>query len=270
MAAGLPHVPAAALWLDERHLCPLGRLGGRARRGAACVGRQPGQGPGELVGRRTRQGTSRSGPVYAQALRVRAPDGGETRRGRRLTVKRTEPTRHGAPTLPIRRNVPPHRAAAAPLARGYGPRWRSETAGCASTPTLSGALKTWGYPQAAFFAFCLAWLADNAGSRSKAARRRAHGRQQGKDAVSSDSRALERSRTSDGRRMALPAPPGVRFRARSPPEGAHGWRELAASVQLASYQQQPRSPKKAPPERTADQKGKHVSTAKLLAQRYPC
>jgi hypothetical protein len=33
------------------------------------------------------------------------------------------------------------------------------------------------------------------------------------------------------------------------------------------YQKHPRGPKKRPPERTAYQNGKHVSTAKLLAQR---
>ena len=71
-----------------------------ARRGAACGVRQPSQGQGELVGRLTRQGTCRSGPVYAQARLVRAPDGGETRRGRRLTGTLTEPPRTTGPPLP--------------------------------------------------------------------------------------------------------------------------------------------------------------------------
>jgi hypothetical protein len=36
---------------------------------------------------------------------------------------------------------------------------------------------------------------------------------------------------------------------------------------MIKYQKHPRSPKKQPPERTAYQHGKHVSTAKLLALR---
>jgi hypothetical protein len=41
----------------------------------------------------------------------------------------------------------------------------------------------------------------------------------------------------------------------------------AASVHPSKYQQQPRGPKQAPPKRTASQHGKHVSTAKRIAQR---
>jgi len=38
-------------------------------------------------------------------------------------------------------------------------------------------------------------------------------------------------------------------------------------VNLSRYQKHPRGPKKKPPERTAYQNGKRVSTAKLLALR---
>jgi hypothetical protein len=96
---------------------------GMARRGAAFVVRQHGQVQGELVGRLTRPGASRSGPVYEQVLLVRDPDGGETMRVRRITVQLTEPTRNGDTTLHILTNVPPHRASAAQLARVYGKRW---------------------------------------------------------------------------------------------------------------------------------------------------
>ena len=40
---------------------------GMARRGAAFVVRQHGQVQGELLGRPTRKGTTRSGPVYEQS-----------------------------------------------------------------------------------------------------------------------------------------------------------------------------------------------------------
>ena len=267
IAEVLHHVQADDLWIEDRNFCTLGLMFGMARRGAAFVVRQHGQVQGELVGRLTRQGTSRSGPVYEQSLLVRDPDCGETMRVRRITVKLSEPTRNGDTTLHILSNVPPQRAAAAQLARVYGKRWSIETAFFEITTTLSCEINTLGYPKAALFTFCLALLAYNAVSLSKAALRSAHGRQKVNDEVSSYYLALEMSRTYDGMMIAIPAPHWVLFRALSPQEFAHVLRELAASVNLSRYQKHPRGPKKAPPERTAYQNGKHVSTAKLLAQR---
>jgi hypothetical protein len=113
----------------------------------------------------------------------------------------------------------------------------------------------------------LALLAYNAVSLIKAALRSAHGRQKVNDDISSYYLSLEISRTYDGMMIAIPAPHWVLFRELSTQEFANVLRELAASVNLAKYQKHPRGPKKAPPERTACQNGKHVSTAKLLAQR---
>jgi len=69
------------------------------------------------------------------------------------------------------------------------------------------------------------------------------------------------------RTIAILSPHGALFRALSDQEFANVLRELASSVNLSRYQQHPRGPKKKSPERTAYQNGKHVSTAKLLAQR---
>ena len=267
IAEVLQHVQADDLWIEDRNFCTLGLMFGMARRGAAFVVRQHGQVQGELVGRLTRQGMSRSGPVYEQSLLVRDPDCGETMRVRRITVKLTEPTRNGDTILHILSNVPPQRASAVQLARVYGKRWSIETAFFEITTTLSCEINTLGYPKAALFTFCLALLAYNAVSLIKAALRSAHGRQKVNDEVSSYYLALEMSRTYDGMMIAIPAPHWVLFRALSPQEFANVLRELAVSVNLSRYQKHPRGPKKKPPERTAYQNGKHVSTAKLLAQR---
>jgi signal recognition particle subunit SEC65 len=74
-------------------------------------------------------------------------------------------------------------------------------------------------------------------------------------------------RTSDGMMMAIPAPHGVLFQELSAKEFAHVLREVASSVNRSRDQKHPRGPKNKPTERTAYQHGKHVSTAKLLAQR---
>jgi len=267
IAQVLQHVKADALWIADRNFCPLGLMFGMARRGATFVVRQHGQLQGELLGRPTRQGTPRSGPVYEQSMRVRDPDSGETMRVRRITIKLKEPTRDGDTEIHILSNVPVQRASAAQLARLYGKRGSIETAFCEITTTLVCEINTLGYPKAALFAFCLALLAYNAVSLIKAALRSAHGRQKVNDEVSGYYLALEIGRTYDGMMIAIPAPHWALCTELSAKEFANALRELASSVNLSRYQKHPRGPKKIPPERTAYQNGKPVSTAKLLAQR---
>ena len=263
----LQHVEEDQLWIEDRNFCTLGLMFGIARRGAAFVVRQHGQLQGELLGRAPRKGTTRSGPVYEQPLLVRDPASGETLRVRRITLKLTEPTRDGDTALHILSNVPLPRASATHLARLYGKRWSIESAFFEITTTLSCEINMLGYPKAALFTFCLALLAYNAVSLIKAALRRAHGRQRVNDEVSSYYLSLEIGRTYDGMMMAIPAPHWALFRALADKEFADALHEVASSVNLSRYQKHPRGPKKKPPERTAYQNGKHVSTAKLLAQR---
>jgi IS4 transposase len=267
IAEVLQHVQADDLWIEDRNFCTRALMFGMAQRGAVFVVRQHGQLQGECLGRPVRKGASRSGAVYEQPLLVHDPERGETMRVRRITVQLTEPTRNEDTALHILTNVPTRRAAAAQLARLYGKRWSIETAFFEITTTLSCEINTLGSPKAALFTFCLALLAYNAVSLIKAALRSAHGRQKVNDEVSSYYLALEMSRTYDGMMIAIPAPPWMFFRELSDKAFANVLHELASSVQLAKYQKHPRGPKKVPPERTAYQNGKHVSTAKLLAQR---
>jgi hypothetical protein len=267
IAQVLQHVREDQLWIEDRNFCTLGLMFGMARRGAAFVVRQHGQVQGELLGRPTRKSPTRSGPVYEQSMLVRDPESGETMRVRRITMTLKEPTRDGDTVLHVLSNVPVHRASAAQLAWLYGKRWSIETAFFEITTTLSCEINTLGYPKAALFTFCLALLAYNAVSLIKAALRSAHGRQKVNDEVSSYSLSLEINRTYDGMMIAILAPHWVLFRVLSDQAFANVLRELASSVNLARYQKHPRGPKKKPPARTTYQNGKHVSTAKLLAQR---
>lgn len=267
IAQVLHHVREEQLWIEDRNFCTLGLMFGMARRGAAFAVRQHGQLQGELLGRAMRKGTTRSGPVYEQAMLVRDPESGETMRVRRITLKLQKPTRDGDTSLHILSNVPMPRASTAQLARLYGKRWSIETAFFEITTTLACEINTLGYPKAALFTFCLALLAYNAVSLIKAALRSAHGRQKVNEEVSSYYLSLEISRAYDGMMIAIPAPHWAFFRALSDKEFANALREVAAAVNLSRYQKHPRGPKQKPPERMAYQSGKHVSTAKLLAQR---
>jgi Transposase DDE domain len=265
--AVLQRVEADQLWIEDRNFCTLGLLFGMARRGAAFVVRQHGQVQGELLGRAQRTGTTRSGPVYEQAMQVRDPATGETMRLRRITLQLKVATRDGETALHILSNVPRGRGSTAQLARVYGKRWSIETAFFEITTTLTCEINTLGYPKAALFTFCLALLAYNAVSLIKAALRSAHGRKKINDEVSSYYLALEIGRTYDGMMIALPPPHWTFFRELSAQVFADALRELASAVRLVRYQKHPRGPKKKPPERTPYANGKHVSTAKLLAMR---
>ena len=260
-------VEADQLWIEDRNFCTLGLMFGMERRGAAFVVRQHGQLQGELLGRAKRTGTTRSGPVYEQAMEVRDPASGETMRIRRITIKLKVPTRDGDTELHILTNVPSGRASAAQLARVYGKRWSIETTFFEITTTLTCEINTLAYPKAALFTFCLALLAYNAVSLIKAALRSEHGRKKINDEVSGYYLALEIGRTYDGMMIAIPAPYWTFFRELSDREFADALGELAASVKLSRYQKHPRGPKKKPPKRKPYENGKHVSTAKLLAQR---
>lgn len=260
-------VEADQLWIEDRNFCTLGLMFGMDRRSAAFVVRQHGQLQGELLGRAKRTGTTRSGPVYEQAMLGRDPESGETMRLRRITIKLKVPTRDGDTDLHILSNVPMGRASAAQLARVYGKRWSIETAFFEITTTWACEIHTLGYPKAALFAFCLALLAYNAVSLIKASLRSEQGRKKVNDEVSGYYLSLEIGRTYDGMMIAIPSPHWRFFRELSDREFANALRELASSVKVSRYQKHPRGPKKKPPERTPYQNGNHVSTAKLLAQR---
>jgi hypothetical protein len=142
-----------------------------------------------------------------------------------------------------------------------------ETAFVDLTTTLSCELNTLGYPKAALCAFCLALIAYNAVSGMKAAWRRAHGKPKGNNAVSSYDLSWEIRQTDDGMMSAIPAPHWAVCREMSPAEFAGVLRELASSATLSQYRKHPRGPKKKPPERTAYKNGRHVATARRIAQR---
>jgi hypothetical protein len=200
---------------------------------------------------------------------VRDPASGETMRLRRLPIKLKVPTRDGATELHLLSNVPSGRAAAAQRARVYGKRWSIETAFWELTTTLSCEITTLGDPKAALFPCCLALLAYHAVSLIKAALRSHHGPKKGHDEGSGYDLSWEISRPYDGMMIAIPAPPWALCRALSDQEFASALREWASSVALSKYPQHPRGPQKKPPERTPYQNGRHLSIAKLLAQRRP-
>lgn len=207
-----------------------------------------------------------TGTVYARAGWL--TDGkGQKLRVRRLTVVLDEPTRDGDAEIHLVTNVPVADGDACVLAALYRQRWSLETAFQELTVHLSCEVNTLGYPKAALFGFSVAVVAYNALAVVKASLRAVHGVQKVREEVSSYYLAEEVSGTYRGMMIALPAEWWEAFRELTLAQMAGLLKELAGRVRLAAFRKHPRGPKKKPPQRLKDAKQKHVSTARLLAQR---
>jgi len=158
----------------NRNFCPVDLLWGIAARGGSFVLRQHGPLQGTLVGSRTYRGAIDTGKVYEQRIDLTNAQGA-TMPLRRLTVAWHEPPRDGDTAIHLLSNVPRRHASAQTLAARYRKRWTLETMCQAWTATLTCAVHAWGYPNAAWFGFCLAVLASNAVAVLKAALRAVHG-----------------------------------------------------------------------------------------------
>lgn len=258
------------LWIADRNFCTQAFLCGIAARGGGYVIRQHGRLQGRLLGRRKRVGTTQTGVVYEQKMRIQDPQSGEDVTIRRITIELFEETEDGDTEIHLLSNVPANKARATALAELYRKRWTIEAAFLEITTTLTCEIETLAYPKAALFAFCLALLVYNAVSVIKAALRWEHGLKRINNDVSGYYLSLEIRQTYDGMMVAIPAPHWKVFGEMSVQEFVDFLRDAASRVKLARYKKHSRGPKKPPPTKSKYKNGGHVSTAKLIATRTPC
>lgn len=260
-------VDAKDLWIEDRNFCTTNFLFGIARREASFVVRQHAATlHWEFAGKRRACGRIDTGKVFEQTIRA-ANDAGEVLILRRITVVLDVPTRDGETELHLLTNVPAKDARAKVIAELYRRRWTIGTAFAELAATLNGEVNTLGYPKAALFAFCVALVAYNLLSVLKAALRSVHGEEVVSEEVSGDYVADEIRRTHDGMMIAIPEDEWVVFHNLTARELAGVLVELAKAVRLPKYQKHPRGPEKPQPKKQSGAKIKHVSTAKLLADR---
>lgn len=258
-------VQAEDLWIADRNFCTIDFLCGIDARGAALIIRQHGQLQGKLLGKAKSRGTTQSGKVSEQTLRL-TDSQGNTHIFRRITVQLNKPTRDGAWSLHLLTNLPA-RVAAGKVAELYARRWTIETMFQELTCTLTCEIKTLGYPKAALLGFCLALMAYHAVSMIKAALRSVHGEQTVTHNLSGYYLSLELSQTYAGMMIAIPPSNWKVFRGLVPTKMAKLLRTLAGNVILSRYQKHPRGPKKPSPKSDRYKNGGHVSTARLIAGR---
>src|SRR5262249_41080797 len=124
----LPTSRSRDLIIADRNFCTLAFLFGLMGRRAHFIIRQHGRMPWTPVGKRRFIGRSDTGAVYEQAIEVRNPAGGGTKRLRRVTVKLKQLTRDGDAEIHILSNLPASQVSALKIARLYQERWTLEAA----------------------------------------------------------------------------------------------------------------------------------------------
>jgi hypothetical protein len=263
----LATVAAHDCWIADRNFCTTEFLFGIKRHGAFFVIRQhastlTGK---RLQGKRKLVGPCDGGKVYEQAIEIGDAQTGETLVLRRITVELDEPTRNDEREIHILTNVAPRIADAVRIAAVYRQRWTIENAFQELDQALSSEINTLCYPRAALLCFSIGVVLYNTMSVLKSAIRAEH-----PDAppLSGYYLAEEISATHRGMLIAIPRPHWTRTFARlSSRQMASTLRSLAAKVDPARFRKNTRGPKKPPPKRTGGLKEKHVSTARLLAER---
>lgn len=266
----LPTVQPRDVWIDDRNFCTTKFLFGiHQRQGYFLVRQHASTLHWQLLGKRKSRGRVPTGRVYEQTVRLENPPTGETLLARRITVELDQPTRDGETVIHLLTNLPVESASAKQIARLYEKRWTIEKVFQDLTVALTCEINTLAYPRAALFAFCLALVAYNAVSLIQAALRAVHGHEKVQAEVSWYYLCLHLSKVYTGMMIALPAKHWDLFRRLDEREFATLLKELAAQIDLRRFRKHPRGPKKPPPKKLSGAKIKHVSTARILAERSP-
>jgi hypothetical protein len=266
----LPMVEPGDVWIEDRNFCTTKFLFGIARRASHFLVRQHGSTlRWELVGKRKRRGKTKTGTVYEQTAHLHDAKTDETLVVRRITIELDQPTRDGETEVHLLTNLPADDASAKQLATLYLKRWTIETMFQELTVALNCEINTLGYPKAALFGFCLALLAYNAVSVVRGALRAVHGQEKVSEEVSWYHLCNHLSRVYGGMMIAIPPGRWQIFRKLTDAQFAKLLKDLAAKIDLRRFRKHRRGPKKPPPKKSSGAKIKHVSTARILANRKP-
>jgi hypothetical protein len=138
------------------------------------------------------------------------------------------PTEDNKRELFLLTNVPAERADALTLATAERDRWRVENVFQSLTEALTCEIKTLGYPKAALFGFCVAFVAYNVLATVRAALRSEHGGAAVEAGVSNYHLANEVATTYEGMMIALPLSEWAPLGRLSLAEVAEFLREVAA------------------------------------------
>ena len=263
----LTTVESDDVWIADRNFCTLNFLAGIAAKQAYFIIREHKCLPWHSTDKFRSLGSIEGGQVFEQSVTV-SDDEGHLSQIRRIKVVLEETTRDGEEEIFILTNLSPTVATGLTIAQIYRHRWTIETLFQILTDIFNCEIKTFGYPKAALFAFCVALVSYNILSVVLAALRTVFGIAKIEQEVSSYYLADEIRGTYRGMMIAIPSQEWQIFNQMSLIDLTQVLQDLAKKVDLAVFLSHPRSTKKTKKwvKKTRPTKKPHVSTAKILSQ----
>ncbi|MEM8673016.1 MAG: transposase [Cyanobacteria bacterium P01_G01_bin.67] len=263
----LTTVEADDVWIADRNFCTLNFLAGIAAKQAYFIIREHKCLPWHSTDKFRSLGSIEGGQVFEQSVTV-SDDRGHLSQIRRIKVVLEETTRDGDSEIFILTNLSPTVATGFAIPQIYRYRWTIETLFQILTDIFNCETKTFGYPKAALFAFCVALVSYNILSVVFAALRSVFGIVKIEQEVSSYYLADEIRGTYRGMMIAIPSQEWQIFNQMSLIDLTQVLQDLAKKVNLAVFLSHPRSTKKTKKwvKKTRPTKTPHVSTAKILSQ----
>lgn len=262
----LPRVRANDLWVADRNFCTTKFVFGIKRQQGFFVVRQHRANlPCEPLSRLRKCGTTATGVVYEQQVRVTDPETGEQQTLRRIELRLFEKTRDGERTMALLTNLP-DTVTALQIAEIYRTRWTIEKHFQFLTESLHCEVPGLGKPRAALLLFAMALVAGNALALVRGSLRQAHGREAAAevsgyylaDEIAGDYRTVLKY---------LPADQWFGWRTLEPWALAKLLTHLATQVCLGALTRSQRGPKKSRnPKPVYNKQHKHFSTARLLKE----
>lgn len=259
----LPRVQAQDLIVADRNFCTTRFVFGVvAQQGCFLVREHAANVPWEAVTSLKSCGTTATGEVYEQGVRVTDPETGATMDLRRIEVRLFETTRDGEQTLALLTPLPD--APATQLADLYRRRWTIETHFQFLTQSLHCEVAGLGKPRAALFMFAMALVAGNALAVVRGSLRQAHGGVAEAE-VSGYYLAHEMAARFAAVNLYAESLDWSGWRTLRPGPLVQLLTAIACNVKLAALTRSKRGPKKPPAEKpTYDPRHTHFSTARIL------
>ena len=269
LPAVLETVQHRDVWIADRNFCTTAFLFGIAARGGFFIIRQHGSTlTYDPPTKRRKIGLTSTGEVYEEQLRLHHPDGRELV-VRRILVKLFEPTQDGDTEMYLLTNLPQRAASARKVAELYLGRWTVENAFQELEQALHSEIETLGLSQGGpveFLRGAFDLQRDQRGEKRVGRGPRRDGRSQDPFGLLSGRRDRHDVPGDDGGGASAEVAAAV-CGSRLRPSLARVLKQLAAGVRVDRFRKNVRGPKRPPPKRTSGKRQKHVSTARILAQR---
>lgn len=262
----LETVSANEVWIADRNFCTRRCLFEIAQKQAYFVIREHKNLPFTALDQLSLMGPSPTGDIYEQPVEIEYE--GKTLKVRRVVVKLDTPTRHGDTEVALLTNLEKEVASALKVAELYQERWTVEGLFQVVTDVFHCEIKTLGYPQAALFSFCMALFAFNVFAVLKAALGAVHGAGKIEAGISNFYLVEEVKRVYSGMMIALPPSEWEYLGELSLEQFCLLLKEWAANVKLENFTSSPRGKKKKRPPRVFNPKQPHVSTSRVLADKF--